>query len=342
MAGRERSKFVKSLWKLISTVSLGIVFFPSLVLAQHSEAPMQILVQVRVPDGSPAPQGSLCEMDLENTEMLDESQTDAAGKCRFVPPGHNIYWIRVKAAGYLEARQRVDLQNSSTYFGNISLRPDPSHAPPSATPPGARVSAVDLSIPEAARREFDAATQSLQNHDLDAGIAHLKKAIELHDQFPQAYTMLGAAYNQQRKWKEAQGALQKAIQLDSKEADAYFQLGATLNQEKDFAGAEKALTQGFQLVPEPPEGPAAHYELAYALFSQGRWQEAEPHAAKTMAAQPDYPLAHWLMAQIMLKKGDGQGAINEFQTYLKLDPNGPAAPSVRAVIPKIQAAIAKK
>jgi len=120
-------------------------------------------------------------------------------------------------------------------------------------------------------------------------------------------------------------------------------LGATLNQEKDYAGAEKALKQGFQLVPEPAEGAAAaHYELGFASFSLGRWQDAEPQVAKTIATLPDFALAHWLMAQIMLKKGDGQGAINEFQTYLKLDPNGPAAPSVRAVIPKIQAAIAKK
>jgi len=56
---------------------------------------------------------------------------------------------------------------------------------------GAPVSAADLAIPEAARNEFEKATQALQNHDLDEGIAHLKKAIELHDPYPQAYTMLG-------------------------------------------------------------------------------------------------------------------------------------------------------
>jgi len=327
--------------KLIAALLLAIVVLPSSARAAQSEAPMQIQVQVRAPDGSPAPQGSLCEMDLENTEMLDEGQTDSAGKCRFVPQGHNIYLIRIKAAGYLEARARVDLQNSSTWYGDITLKPDPSRAPPAAVA-GAPISAAALAIPGPAKKEFDKATQSLQNHDLDEGVGHLKKAIELYAQYPQAYAMLGAAYNQQKKWQDAQGALQKAIQLDPNEADAYFQLGATLNQEKDYVGAEKALKQGFQLVPEPAEGAAPHYELGFACFSQGRWQDAEPQVAKTIAAQPDFPLAHWLMAQIMLKKGDGQGAINEFQTYLKLDPNGPAAPSVRAVIPKIQAAIAKK
>ena len=321
---------------------LVVLPFPGAAVAQHSDAPMQIQVQVRVPGGLPAPQGSLCEMDLENTEMLDQGQTDSSGRCRFVPQGHNIYLIRIRAAGYLEARERVDLQNSSAWYGNITLRPDPKSAPPAAVA-GAPISAAELSIPEPARKEFEKATQALQNHDLDGGIAHLKKAIELHDQYPQAYTMLGTAYTQQKKWQDAKGALQKAIQQDPNEADAYFQLGATLNQEKDYAGAEKALRQGFQLVPEPAEGAAAaHYELAFASFSLGHWQDAEPQVAKTMATQPEFALAHWLMAQIMLKKGDGQGAINEFQTYLKLDPNGPAAASVRAVIPKIQAAIAKK
>ena len=331
---------MNSVWKLMAALSLAMVLLPSDAPAQQPTIQIQVLV--RVPGGAPAPQGSLCELELENGEMLDQAQTDSSGKCRFSPPGHNVYLIRIEAAGYLEVKQREDLQNASTAYADIDLHPDPSHAPPAAVA-GPPISVAVLSIPDPARKEFDKAVQSLQNHDLDDGIAHLKTAIGLYDQYAQAYTMLGVAYNQQRKWKDAQGALQKAIQIDPKEADAYFQLGATLNQQKDYAGAEKALKQGFEFVPEPPEGAAAaHYELAYACFMQGRWQEAEPHAAKTIAAQPDFPLAHWLMAQIMLKKGDGQGAINEFQTYLKLDPNGPAAPSVRAVIPKIQAAIAKK
>jgi len=48
------------------------------------------------------------------------------------------------------------------------------------------------------------------------------------------------------------------------------------------------------------------------------------------------------MGNINLKKGDGQGAITEFQAYLELDPNGPAAPSIRDMIPKIQVVTAKK
>lgn len=58
--------------------------------------------------------------------------------------------------------------------------------------------------------------------------------------------------------------------------------------------------------------------------------------------QSDVASWHILMGNIDLKKGDSQGAINEFQAYLKLDPNGPAAASIRDMIPKIQMAMAQK
>jgi Tfp pilus assembly protein PilF len=330
---------------------MWLVFVPlSIILLLSSNAAAQrsggsngrIQVQVRLPDGSAAPNGVLVELELQNSEMVDQAQTDSSGKCTFAPSGPAIYLVRAQQAGYFDAIQAVDLQNTPTGMAYLVLRPKPETG--TSTPPappkgaaGSTVSAVDLSVPEPARKEYDLGQQALQNQDLDGGINHLKKAIELDDKFPQACTMLGAAYNQGKNWRDAQSALQRAIQLDPKAAQAYILLGATLNREKDYPGAEKALTQGFQLTPDPPDGAAAHYELAFAYFSQGHWQEAESHAAKTIAAQPDFPLAHWLMAQIMLKNRDGQRAINEFQTYLKLDPTGPAAPSVRDVIPKIQA-----
>jgi uncharacterized protein HemY len=66
-------------------------------------------------------------------------------------------------------------------------------------------------VSEAARKEYDQGQQPIENHDLDGRIAHRKSAIERHQQFPQAYTLLSMAYDEQRKWKEAQGALEKAI-----------------------------------------------------------------------------------------------------------------------------------
>jgi tetratricopeptide (TPR) repeat protein len=59
---------------------------------------------------------------------------------------------------------------------------------------------------------------------------------KVYDVFPQAYTMLRAAYVEQQKYNEAQAALQEAIQLDAKATGAYIELGATFNQMKNYPG----------------------------------------------------------------------------------------------------------
>ena len=58
--------------------------------------------------------------------------------------------------------------------------------------------------------------------------------------------------------------------------------------------------------------------------------------------RPDVASWHILRGNINLKKGDGQAAISEFQAYLNLAPNGPAAAFIRDMLPKIQTAVAKK
>jgi len=327
---------------------LVFLLIPGPVFAQRGGNPKpftnaRIQVQVRFPDGTAAPNGVFVELEFQNTQMVMQDQTDSSGKCIFIPPGPAIYIVRAKQPGYYDATQTLDLQNAQTGMAMLVLRPIPGEAPPEP-PKGAdnTVSAIDLSVPEAARKEFDLGQHSLESRDLDGGIVHLKRAIELHDPYPQACTLLGMAYNEQKKWKDAQGALEKAIQQDPKAVEAYFQLGASLNQQKDHAGAAKALNQGLELNPDAPHAAAAHYELARAYLALGQWQDANPHAAKAVAMQPDVASWHILMGNIDLKKGDGQGAISEFQAYLKLDPNGTAAASVHDMIPKIQAAMQKK
>lgn len=315
------------------------------VFAQKGGISNQVQVQVRYSDGSPAAAGVFVELDFENGDIAQQSQTDSSGRCHFTPIASSAaYIVRANQPGYMEAKMRLDLQN--THFGNanLTLNPIPGQILLAASKDahGAAVSVVDLSVPESARKEYDWGRRAVEKQDLDGSIAHLKKAIDLHEQFPQAYTLLGMVYNEQKKWKDAEGALEKAVQQDSKAVEAYFQLGASLNQQKDYAGTVKALSQGLELNPDAPDAAAAHYQLARAYLALGQWQEANPHAAKAVAMRPDVASWHILMGNIDLKKGDGFGAINEFQAYLKLDPDGPAAGSIQDMIPKIQTAMAKK
>jgi tetratricopeptide (TPR) repeat protein len=324
---------------------LAILFLLPDAFAQLRGTSNLVQVQVRYPDGTPAADGVFVELDLEDGTVLQQSQTDSSGRCHFTPVASSAaYLVRAVQPGYLEARARLDLQNTHLGMANLTLNPIPGQIVRAAPKDvlGPTVSAIDLSVPEPARKEYDWGQQAMAKHDLDGGIGHLKRAIDLHDQFPQAYTLLGMAYNEQKKWKDAQGVLEKALQQDPKAVEADFQLGASLNQQKDYAGAVRALNNGLELNQDAPDAAAAHYELARAYLELGQWRDAIPHASKAVVMQPDVASWHILMGNINLKKGDGQGAIIEFETYLKLDPHGPAAASIHDMIPKIQSAIAKK
>jgi len=332
--------------KWLCTLMLAFFTVPNCAYAQRSGASLQqmgleINVQVRTADGKPAPPGIHIALELAEGGPVDDCATQPGGHCHFVPPTTGSYVVRVKEPGYKPLSGRVDLISSPKGYVSLTLQPIPGakepEAPKDAT--GGSVSAADLAVPDNAKKEFEAAQKALAGKDFDSGIAHLKKAAELYPNFPQAYATMGAAYLEQKKYKEAQEALEKAVQLDPKAAGAYIELGATLNQLKDYPGAVTALTKGLDLNADVPAG---DYELAKAYMAQQQWQNAESPLRKVIAAQPDMASAHVMLGNVLLKKGDGPGALNEFQTYLKLDPNGPSAPGVREVIPKIEAALAKQ
>ena len=304
----------------------------------HAVMDVLLQVQVRLPNGAAAPMGIVVKLGREYGGAIAESATDAVGNCQFKPPKPDIYIVRAKEPGFQESSARVDLQNSLVATARLTLKPIPGQPSPAGTDD----SKSGQKIPAEALQEYALGQRALQDHALDEGIAHLKRAIEIHQPYPQAFTLLGTALNEQRQWKEAQEALEWAIGLAPASEVAYFQLGGSLNQLRDYAGAVKILSRGLEIRPDAPDAAGAHFELAQAYFALGQWQEAAPHAAIATETKPQFARAHVLMGNIYLKRGDGLGAINEFQAYLKLEPNGPAAHAIQQTIIKIQAAMQRK
>jgi Tfp pilus assembly protein PilF len=301
----------------------------------RSAGAAEINVQVRYPDGTAAPRGIHVRLESEEGGAADDCVTETGGKCRFLPNSSGMYIVRLNQIGYKEVSVHVNLVDTLRGFVTLDLKPDHANAPPE-TPDGVSgdsISAVDLSIPENARQEFEKGQSAMKENKLDAGIAHLRKAIKLYDAYPLAYALLGTAYLEQKKWRDAGTALQKSISLDSNSADAYLALGAVFNQTRDYSQAETALLRGLEL---KPEAFAGHYELAKTYWELGRWREAAPHVRKAVAGMPDVASPHVLLGNILLRENNPQRALIEYQEYLRLDPNGLMAQGVRQMIEKIR------
>jgi predicted Zn-dependent protease len=298
----------------------------------------EITVQLRNPDGTAGPRGIHVRLESAEGGSNGDCISEPGGKCRFLPGSGGMYVIRLNQLGYKEVAIGVNLIDTLRAYITLDLRPDPGAAPPdlASAVSGNSISAADLGIPQNARQEFEKGERALKQSKLDPGIAHLQKAIKLYEPFPQAYTLLGTAYLEQKNWKAAEATLQKATGLDAHASDAYLALGAMFNQTKEYSRAETALLRGLEL---KPDAPAGHYELAKTYWALGRWQEAAPHARKAVADMPDVAGPHTLLGNILLRERNPQGALHEYQEYLRLDPDGSMAPGVRQMIEKLQKAL---
>ena len=295
-------------------------------------------VQVRYANGAPGPRGIHVRLESPEGGPAGDCQTIDGGKCQFMLSSSGVYLVRMSERGYKEVIVRVELIGNSRGYATLELKSIPGEMPPETSATASHgdsevVSALDLGVPENAREEFEKGQTTLKENKLEDAIAHLRKAIKLYDSFPQAYTLLGTAYLGQLNWKEAQSALQKAIKLDPKFPDAYLELGAVFNQTKEYSRAETALLRGLELNPDASGG---HYELAKTYWELGRWQESAPHARKAVSGMPDVASPHALLGNIMLRERDAQGALHEYEEYLRLDPSGSMAPGVRQMIEKLQ------
>ena len=326
--------------RLFLFFGLWTIFAPALWSQARAARPtplvIQITGQVRFPNGRAGPQGVQIILESERLGLVAQVNTDSSGKFAFQGIGQDSYILRARQPGFREAVERADIRTASTAYVILELKPlekEPTGTlPPEG--PGSTISA----IPEDARKEFEAGNKLLvEKKDAKGSVPHLQKAVQLYAPYAPAYFLLGTAYLDQQKWKEAQSALEKAISINDHFAGPHLALGSSFAEQGKFADAEKPLLRGLELDPESARG---HYELGRAYWALNRWPEAEPHAQKAAQLDPKMAPVHVLLGNIMLRKRDANAALREFKEYLQLDPQGPLASSTGEMVKKIEKALA--
>jgi len=331
------------------------VLFSGVTLAQRSptqpSAPVEVVGEVSI-DGRPAPPGVLVFLDYASSQdsgplgagELGRTVTDSGGRFKFAPTStgpagtrRQIFSVTAHFAGYKDAAEIIDLTSMPRGYVRLDMHRDTSKAPPSVPPggPAATVSARQPASSEAKDALVKGRELLVEKHDPKGSIESFKKALKHDPNFAPAYVMLGTAYVQTQNWTDAQAAFEKASKLDPGNAEAFLGIGFALNQQKDFGGAQKPLQHSLELNPNSAE---AQYELGRSLWGLGKWEEAEPHARQAIALNKDFAPCHVLMGNIYLRRRDAQSALSEFQTYLRLDPQGPYSQAVGEMISKIQRA----
>jgi tetratricopeptide (TPR) repeat protein len=173
--------------------------------------------------------------------------------------------------------------------------------------------------------------------DYRAAIPQFQLAIKDFPTYYEAYAEEGSAYYQLQETKNAEEALRKSIELSNGQyADAMFTLAAILTDTNRFADAETTARQGISTDSSSWRGP---FELARALNSLKRPEDAEKSARQSRDMMPDNPPVYLLLANIHIQRKDYPALIRDLDDYLRLSPIGPEADQARKTRERVQATL---
>lgn len=121
------------------------------------------------------------------------------------------------------------------------------------------------------------------------------------------------------KWAEAIEAYEKALELEEDYADAYCNLGAVRYNQGQRAAARRAFEACLAREADHVE---ANFNLANVLEEVGDDRGALKHYRRALASDPLYPDLHINLALLYEKIGRTRGACDHWRRVLQLDPEG--------------------
>jgi tetratricopeptide (TPR) repeat protein len=191
------------------------------------------------------------------------------------------------------------------------------------------VSVRELKIPAKARDAYNKGTQRLTQKDWAGSIPEFQRAIAAYHNFYEAYYKIGIADLELKLSGDAEAAFRKSVELsEGRMAAPLFGLGLTLGNAKQFDDALGYIRAGLQLEPTNATG---HFTLAWVLFGAARVVEAEQSAKQAVLYNSNFAMAHLLLAQIDRRLNNSAGMVDELDAYLRIEPDSPRSPGVRAV-----------
>jgi tetratricopeptide (TPR) repeat protein len=189
------------------------------------------------------------------------------------------------------------------------------------------VAAVDLSIPERARKEFDKANQFVTKGNWQRAIERLNKAIAIDPRYAQAYNNLGVAYGHLGDRVRNIEALQKAISLNDHFAPAYLNLARIAIVDRDFPQAEVLLNKATAIDPGDAQilRALANMELLNHHYEQALATCRRAHST----ARGVHAVVHYVAARIFEQKNRPLDALAELQVFLSEEQSSPRADAAR-------------
>jgi hypothetical protein len=255
------------------------------------------------------------------SQVVMTGHTDGGGRFTFQPLNQGFYTVVVVDPNYESSSVQVNLTLGSR--SGILLFAKPVTPEAAAAPAGPSISAHELSMPPKARQSAQEGRHKLYaERDAQGSLADFEHALQLAPGYYEVLYERAMANWQLGHFTEAQDSLRKALELSNQkfgQADAA--LGAIFNDQQKFADAESYLHHAVEL---QPNSWMAQFQLGRALLGLNRLEEAEKSAMEARKLKPDHAAIYSLLANIHDKMHNQSALIADLTEYIKIDPDSPA------------------
>lgn len=176
---------------------------------------------------------------------------------------------------------------------------------------GETISIRDLRIPPKAVKELQRSQSALQSGDARSSARHLEKALQIYPQSLEAHNNLGARYIELQEYEKAAVEFQRAIEIDPRLMQPFNNLSVAFFLLQRYPDAEAAARRALEI---DPRHPTSRYMLGCILATEKR----NPQEATELLRQTehDFPDSRLLLAQILIRRGAVEEAVNELRAYL--------------------------
>jgi len=272
------------------------------------------------------------EISRSGSEANALVMSGIAGEFLFRGLQDGEYVISAKKNGFDSASVTVSVMRTGAPEATILLR---RTAPAGVGDPGGPISAHQLQVPKGARAAYEKGRRLLEDENNPAGsIPAFEKAVKVFPSYYEAYTELGIANYHLGKVPEAETSLKKAVELsDGKYVEPLYLLADLYNSQRKYQEAEPLARQAIALDNSTWN---SFFELARSQVGLKLATEAETSALRARDLAPQNSQVYLVLANVHVLQQNYQAAVQDFDAYLKLDPNGQSSDAVRRTRDKLQ------
>jgi tetratricopeptide (TPR) repeat protein len=205
---------------------------------------------------------------------------------------------------------------------------------------GTMISATSAAAPKDAQKAYKKGMDLARKGKFDEAQVHFNDAVKQYPRYAEAWLQVGRIYMHENQPDNAKNAFQQAITADPKFVAPYVNLASIEAMHQNWQETARLSDQAITL--DPVDFPNGYFMSSVAHFNLGHIDVAEKSARKaaTLDGQHRLPQIQSLLGRILMIKKDYPGALENFRSYLKTQPNAADAADVRRQVQTLEQAAA--